>query len=80
MAVSKTGTVPLREYDECKALNKKLLQENTDLKIQISFLQKEVARLKEAKLYVNSTDRPVDHFMYFHRRSGILWVKNSKTC
>lgn len=53
MAVSRTGTVPLQEYEECKALNKKLLQENTDLKIQISFLQKEVAKLKEATLYVN---------------------------
>ena len=53
MAVSRTETVSLQEYEECKALNKRLLQENTDLKIQISFLQKEVARLKEAKLYVN---------------------------
>ena len=53
MTVSRTGTVSLQEYEECKALNKKLLQENTDLKIQISFLQKEVAKLKEATLYVN---------------------------
>jgi hypothetical protein len=53
MTVSRTGTVPLQEYEECKALNKKLLLENADLKIQISFLQKEVARLKEVKLYAN---------------------------
>lgn len=50
---SRTGTVPLQEYEEMKRMNKKLLQENTDLKIQVSFLQKEIARLKEVKLYVN---------------------------
>jgi hypothetical protein len=53
MTVSKTGTVPLEEYEEAVKLNRKLLEENTDLKIQISFLQKEVAKLKEATLYVN---------------------------
>ena len=50
---SRTGTVSLQEYEETKRVNKKLLQENTDLKIQVSFLQKEVARLKEVKLYAN---------------------------
>ena len=50
---SRTGTVSLQEYEEMKRVNKKLLQENTDLKIQVSFLQKEVARLKEVKLYAN---------------------------
>lgn len=53
MTVSRTGTVPLEEYEKTIELNRKLLQENTDLKIQISFLQKEIAKLKEARLYVN---------------------------
>lgn len=53
MAFSRTGIVPLKEYEKAKALNKKLLAENADLKIQISFLQKEIARLKEANLHVN---------------------------
>jgi regulator of replication initiation timing len=53
MTVSRTGTVPLEEYEQAKQLNRELLQENTDLKIQISHLQKEIARLKEATLYVN---------------------------
>lgn len=53
MMFSRTGTVPLEEYEKAKALNKKLLAENSDLKIRISFLQKEVARLKEVKLYAN---------------------------
>lgn len=49
----KTGTVPLEEYEKVKEFNKKLLQENTDLKIQISYLQKQLAKLREAKFYVN---------------------------
>lgn len=49
----KTGTVSIELYEEAKALNKKLLQENTDLKIQISLLQKRVSELQEANLYVN---------------------------
>jgi len=49
----KTGTVPLEEYEQVKEFNKKLLQENTDLKIQISYLQKQLAKLREAKFYVN---------------------------
>lgn len=53
MTVSRTGTVPLQEYEEMKAANRKLLEENTDLKIQISFLQKEIAKLREVNLHVN---------------------------
>lgn len=49
----KTGTVPLSEYNELMEANRKLLKENTDLKIQVSYLQKTIAKLKEAKLYVN---------------------------
>lgn len=49
----KMGTVPLEEYEQVKEFNKKLLQENTDLKIQISYLQKQLAKLREAKFYVN---------------------------
>lgn len=49
----KTGTVPLEEYEQVKEFNKKLLQENTDLKIQISFLQKQLAEIREVKFYVN---------------------------
>ena len=49
----KTGAVPLEEYEQVKEFNKKLLQENTDLKIQISFLQKQLAEIREANFYVN---------------------------
>lgn len=49
----RTGTVPLEEYEQVKQVNKQLLKENTDLKIQISFLQKQLAELREAKFYVN---------------------------
>ena len=53
MAIYKTGTVPLSEYEEVKQKNRELLKENTDLKMQVSYLQKELARMREANLYVN---------------------------
>ena len=45
--------VPVEEYDRAIEVNRKLLEENTDLKMQISHLQKELAKLREANLYVN---------------------------
>lgn len=41
------------EYEETKNLNKQLLAENAELKIQVSHLQHEIAKLKEAKFDVN---------------------------
>ena len=53
MVPSRTGVVSLQEYERVKLMNKQLLQENTDLKIQVSHLQKQLSLLKEASFDVN---------------------------
>ena len=45
-------TVSGKEYDESVELNRRLLKENAELRIQISHLQKELAKAKEALLDV----------------------------
>jgi hypothetical protein len=53
MVASRTGVVPIQEYERVKLMNKQLLQDNTDLKIQVSHLQKQLSLLKEASFNVN---------------------------
>ena len=48
-----TSDISEEEYAETKELNRRLLEENSELKIQVSHLQKQLAKEKEARLDVN---------------------------